>query len=165
MMLLLNPRLWIALALAAVLGVTHMAVYRGGKSVVRAQWEQDKAARAAQALAAEQAARAREQQLVAERKKLEDRYVQSKRKADASAASARGELDRLRDELSTFRDPAAADSAPAGRADGRAGLESQLLGHCATTLIGLAQEADRLGALVVGLQDYVKNVCQKPINP
>jgi hypothetical protein len=162
MTILLNPRLWIALALAAVLGFTHFTAYRAGKGVVRAEWDKDKAARMAQALEAEQAARQREQQLVAERKKVEDRYVQDKRKADIAAAGARAELERLRIELAAPRGAAPADPAAAPRADGRAGLESELLGHCAKALVGMAQEADRLETVVVGLQQYVRQVCVRP---
>lgn len=161
MTILLNPRVWIALALAAVLGFTHFSTYRMGKAVVRAEWDKDKAARVAQAMAAEQAARAREQQLVAERQKAEEVYVQQKRKAAAAVAGALTELDRLRDELAAPGGRACKDPAAPAGAYGGAGLESDLLGHCATALVRMAQEADRLETVVVGLQGYVKNVCQK----
>lgn len=161
MTLLLSPRLWAVLALAAVLGFTHFTAYRTGKGVVRAEWDKDKAQRMAQALEAEQAARKKEQELVAERKKLEDRYAQNKRKADISAAAARTELDRLRDELAAPRDRASKDPATASRADAGT-FEGQLLGACATALVAVASDADRLAAQVVGLQQYVAGVCQKP---
>lgn len=162
MTFLLSPRLWIALALVAVLGFTHFTTYRVGKGVVRAEWDKDKAERMAQALEAEQTARAREQQLVAERKKLEDRYVQNKRQADISAAAARAELERLRDELGAPRGPASADPAAPVRADGRAGLESELLGTCASALVGMAATLDDTVAKVIGLQSYIKAVCRAP---
>jgi hypothetical protein len=162
MTFLLSPRLWIALALIVVLGLSHRMAYRAGAGAVQTQWDKDRARHLAQALEAERAARQREQQLVAERKKLEDRYVDEKRKAAAAAAGARTELDRLRDELAAPRRPASEDPAPAARVDDRAGPERELLGHCATALVGMAQEADRLETVVVGLQQYVKQVCLRP---
>lgn len=36
--ILLNPRLWIAAAIVAVLAFTHVFTYRAGKSVVRLEW-------------------------------------------------------------------------------------------------------------------------------
>lgn len=39
MTVLLNPRLWIAMILAAVLAFTHLFVYRAGKAVVNAAWQ------------------------------------------------------------------------------------------------------------------------------
>lgn len=162
MTLLLSPRLWIALALAAVLGFTHFTAYRAGKGVVRAQWEADKAQRMAQALEAEQAARKKEQELLVQRDRAEKRYADEKRKAAVAAAGADAELGRLRDELAAPRRRAGEDPASAARVDGGAGLESELLGHCATALVRMAQEADRLEAVVVGLQQYVKQVCVRP---
>lgn len=159
---LLNPRVWVAAVLLVVLGATHFTAYRSGKAVVRAQWDKERAELAAKALDAERAARRKEQALVAERKKLEDKYVEDKRKADAAAAGARTELDRLRDAIAGAPGcPAAADPAAAGRAAGAARLELELLGACATALTDLAAEADRLETRVVGLQQYVKQVCLK----
>jgi hypothetical protein len=39
MALLLNPRIWIALALAAFLSFTHFSAYRAGKAAVRADFD------------------------------------------------------------------------------------------------------------------------------
>jgi hypothetical protein len=162
MTILLNARLWIALALALALVLSHFTAYRAGKNVVRAQWDNDKAERVSQALMAEQAARQREQELVAALHNTEKKYVEQRQKASVAAAGARTELERLRSELAAPRGPAPADPATPIRADDRTGLESELLGHCATALVGLAQEADRLEAVVVGLQQYVRQVCVRP---
>ena len=144
-------RLVIISIVAVVLAGTHWKAYINGQKNVRAEYQ-------AKQLAAEQAAREREQELVAERKKLEDRYVQSKRKADISAAAARAELERLRDQLAAggaaTADPTAAIRADAGT------VEGQLLGACASALVAVAEDADRLSAQVVGLQDYVRGVCR-----
>lgn len=109
---------------------------------------------------AEELARKREQSLSVYRQQAEEKYVQEKTRAAAAASRARNELDGLRNELYALG-PSSARKGPAatGRADGPARLEGELLGQCATALVGVAAEADRLAASVVGLQAYVKNVC------
>lgn len=111
---------------------------------------------------ASEAARRREHELLAARQKTEERYDQEKRKAAVAASRSRAELDGLRNELYAIPAPSAKDPSPAPRADDRATVERELLGTCATTLVGMAAEADRLAAVVVGLQTYVKNVCVSP---
>lgn len=106
---------------------------------------------------AEQAARDREQSLSVFRQQAEEKYVQEKIRAAAAASRARTELDGLRDAL--YRSSSVAqDPGTACRADGPA-PERELFGQCATALVGMAAEADRLAANVVGLQGYVKAVC------
>lgn len=160
MIALINPRLWITLALVIVLAFTHFVSYRYGRATVRAQWEQDKAQRTQQALAAEQAARAREQELIDKRKKLEDRYAQNKRKADAAAAGARTELGRLRDQLAAAGGQTPADPAAPARADAAPSAERAVISECAGALVEMAANADRLSATVTGLQGYVSEVCR-----
>lgn len=111
---------------------------------------------------AEKAARDREQALSVFRQQAEEKYVQEKNKAAGAASRARIELDGLRNQLYAIPSPAGKDPATALRADGRDSLERELLGACASTLVGVAAEADRLAAVVVGLQGYVKNVCLAP---
>jgi hypothetical protein len=111
---------------------------------------------------AEKAARDREQSLSVFRQQAEEKYVQEKNKAAGAASRARIELDGLRNQLYAIPSPAGKDPATALRADGRDSLERELLGACASTLVGVAAEADRLAAVVVGLQGYVKNVCLAP---
>lgn len=111
---------------------------------------------------AEQDARRREHDMLAARQKAEERYEQEKRKAAVASSRARSELDGLRDLLYAIGPTGPKDPAPALRADGRATLERELLGGCASTLVGMAAEADHLAAVVVGLQTYVKNVCVSP---
>ena len=109
---------------------------------------------------AEKAARDREQTLSVFRQQAEEKYVKEKTRAAAAASRARTELDGLRDELYAFNlSPSGKGPAASGRADGAARLERELLGQCATALVGMAAEADRLAAGVVGLQSYVKSVC------
>lgn len=161
MFYLLNPKLWIAAILVAAMGFTHYTVYRTGKGVVQSKWDKERAELLAQAVEAEQKARATERKLSIARQQSEKKYVDEKRKAEIAVAAAKSDLDRLRDELSkapvagaTCTDPTAASRAASG-----ARLERELLGNCAKALTDLASEADRLEAIVVGLQQYVKNVC------
>jgi hypothetical protein len=153
-------RLLLLLVVLAALGLTHLSAYKFGADGVRVRWERDVAERNAAALVMEQEARAKEQRLVEEKQKVEVRYADEKRRRAASAAAADRELGRLRDALVAA--PAEFGSeAPAAcaRVDGGAGLERQLLGHCATTLVQLAQVADQQEARIVGLQGYIRNVC------
>ena len=106
--------------------------------------------------------REREQALNQARQKAEERYVEKKRRATVAAGRARTELDGLRDTLYALGAPAAGqDPAAACRTDAGA-LERQLLGQCAAALVGVAGEADRLAAQVLGLQGYVREVCLAP---
>lgn len=159
---LLNPRVWVAAVLIVVLGATHFTAYRSGRAHVRAAWDKERAELAAKAVEAEQAARKKEQALLAQRQQAEKRYVDEKRKAATAALAAESALDGLRNTLAERdRELATADSATSARVNGGARLERDLLGSCATALVGLAEEADRLEARIVGLQSYVKQVCQK----
>lgn len=159
MIALLSPRVWIAIGLAIILATSHFFAYRGGRAAVRAEWDRDIAQRTQLAIKAEQAARQREQLLVEEKQKAEVRYVQEKRKAAIAASDAQFDLGRLRDELYSLGSAPRKCPAPSTRIDAGAGLERELLGQCATALTAMAAEADRMEALVVGLQQYVKNVC------
>lgn len=135
---------WCGLTVAYEAGVT------AGRTKAQAECN-------AKAFYAERAARAREQQLLAENRKIEERYAQYQRTSAAAAASARSELERLRDTLASRRaTPVAAPAQPLP--DGAGDTERQILAQCATEVQGLAAEADRLADKVTGLQDYVKTV-------
>lgn len=142
--------------LAVVLLATHWKAYVVGKTTVMSQWQQEKTQTA---LEAEQIARKKEQELVVAKEKAEKQYVEEKRKAAKSAASASAELDRLRDQLSAA--PINNNHCPCTESGANAstGLERELLGYCAASLVQLAAEADRLETVIVGLQSYVKDVC------
>ena len=111
---------------------------------------------------AEQAARNREQALSVSRQQAEEKYVQEKTKAATAANRARGELDGLRNELYALSAPKPGASATAPSRADAGPIERQLLGECASALVGVAAEADRLAAVVVGLQRYTAEVCLAP---
>lgn len=160
MLYLLNPRVWLAAALLVLLTASHAALYRAGKSTVKREWDRAVAEQRELTIKAQEQARAAEHALVAAKNEAEKRYVEQKRKAASDAAGSELVLSQLRDEL-TARDRAAAQAAAASTgANAGAGLERQLFGACAQALVRMAEEADRLEATVVGLQGYVKNVCE-----
>lgn len=158
---LLNPKVWIAAVLMVVLASTHYVSYKSGRNRVIAAWDKEKAELTAKTLQAEQEARKKEQALIAARQQSEKRYVDEKRKAETAALASQSALDSLRNTLASTPSgcPAGADPAAASRAAGVTRLERDLLGACAQALTDLAAEADRLEARLVGLQNYVKDVC------
>lgn len=158
---LLNARMWIATGIFAALVFSHFGAYRAGRAIVRAQWDTDIAQRAQAAAKAQEQARQREQDLVIAKNRAEERYAQEKRKAASAAASAADELRGLRDTLYALGNSSPKNPAAIPRVNGVAGLERELLGACAETLVAMAAEADRLEARLVGLQGYVKEVCLK----
>ena len=152
----------IVAVMVVVLSATHWKAYVVAKDTVMSQWQQEKLQLAQAALEAEQVARKKEQELVVAKEKAEKQYVEEKRKAARAAASASAELDRLRDALATAPADSGEESHCACTGTGvnvATGLERELLGHCAASLVQLAAEADRLETVVVGLQSYVKDVC------
>lgn len=107
-------------------------------------------------------ARAREQVLGSAKQKVEEAYAIEKRKAAVAARSARAELNGLRDELYAISAPVAgANPVAPSRTDG-VSIERRLLGNCAAALVEVAAGADGLAAQLIGLQDYVRNVCIAP---
>jgi hypothetical protein len=153
-------------AVIAALGLTHLSAYKFGADTIRAQWGKDTAERNALALQQEQEARAKEQALAVAKQQVEVKYEQEKRRRTAAAVAANDELDRLRNAIRVHATAGLAglgSETPAAcpRIDGGTGLEHQLLGHCAGTLVQLAQAADIQEARIVGLQSYIKDVCMK----
>lgn len=160
MFYLLSPRLWIAAALVAILAFTHFYAYRLGRIAVQAKWNQQIAEQREQIIKAQQTVREVEQKLVMARQESERQYVEQKQVAAASAAATELQLRRLRDQLAARDRAAAKAAASSSRTDGSASQERDLFGKCADALVGLAKDADGLNAQVIGLQGYVKNVCQ-----
>jgi len=72
MAILLNPRVWLALALAAALAFGGVFCYRAGKANVRADFDKYKIEQAAQTVKAEVAARAEETRRESEKQKVID---------------------------------------------------------------------------------------------
>ena len=142
------------------LSFSHYFVYNKGQEAVHVQWDKEKLVIAkVQADAADEALK-KLQMLQAEKQKVDQLYVQEKRKAAVAASNAQRELNRLRDTLTSSNTTESDNGASTvTRVNDRTGLEQELLGHCAATLVAVAAEADRLETVVVGLQSYIKNIC------
>jgi uncharacterized protein HemX len=151
--LILNWRVVFAVLIALTLAASHWKVYVAGKHAVLAKVQ-------AEAMAKEQAAREREQQLVAAKHKAEEDHAAFKRRTQRAVAGAQSELGRLRDTLNDRQ--AASTATPSAGTDAAAPIERELFGQCAETLAGVAQQADQLAAQVSGLQSYVSAVCTAP---
>jgi len=154
---LLNWRVWAAVALVVVFAISHGVAYRTGRDEVQADWDKDITERTVQALAAEQAARAKEQTLQTKNTKVSADYEKQKASNRALAISLD---DSLRQLQAAIADTASPNSPPIAGTNGTGGLDRELLGNCARTLAELGQTADRLEGKVVGLQSYVAEVCK-----
>ncbi len=161
MFALLNYRLWLAICLALILASSHLFAWKSGRAAVRADWDRDIAERTAQALKAEQDARAKEQALQTAKQKVEVNYAAQKKRDAVALSHAQSELDQLRVTLSAVSSSTGQDTGTTARTDGAGRLERELLGNCAQSLTELAREADRLETKLVGLQGYVREVCTR----
>ena len=156
MFALLSPRLWLALALAAMLALTHGMAYRSGRGAIQGKWDKERAEIVATALTASETARLREQAAQKANERIGHDYQTQKTKL---AADKRVTDDSLRSLQAAINQPSAVASTTSG-AYGTGGLERELLGICATSFAEMGFTADRLEAKVVGLQSYVLSVCQ-----
>jgi hypothetical protein len=155
---LLNWRVWAAIGLAVLLGASHWKAYTLGEKSVQSDFDAYINKQVAQELASEQDARAKEQAFQTSLENLTNAYITQKN-ALAAAHNTNG---KLLDGFNTaLNSPAGKDSPAGSGAHGSAGLEQELLGNCAATLVRLAEEADGLEARLVGLQSYVKSVLAK----
>jgi len=144
----------VAAVLAGVAWVRHDWI-QDGITIGKAECAADKQTIAEAALKASEAARAKEQALTTANERI--RHALVKEKADRVAAAAALD-DSLRQLQAALGNPAGGDPQTSAGAHGAGGLESELLGHCAQALAGLAGQADRLESKVVGLQSYVAGV-------
>ena len=150
---LLNYRIWLALLLSLALCASHWKVYKiGGDQVTRA-WDAERLVQANELTKLSEAARAKEQKLQEQTRKVTNDYIAQKKLHAAAAGRA---ADSLRDLQAELAQPGTCvDPATTSRANGVTGLERELLGQCGQALKELAVEADGLEARVVGLQGYV----------
>jgi hypothetical protein len=131
--LLLNPRLWIALALAGLLAFSHFTAYRKGKANVRTEWTAAVATANAEARRLEQARQRRADEAAQMAAAREGRIR-------ADAAGARRESDGLRDDLSATREHArqSLDACTVSLA-----AAADVFQSCASRYSELAEDADR----------------------
>jgi hypothetical protein len=151
------------LALAVVLAATHWKAYHTGASTVQVRWDAEKTQLAQQAFRLSEHFRAREQAAVQAKSEVEKRYVDLKARNEVAAAGALRELERLRHALASpapSGNTPSEDSAALARFNDAASVERKLLGECASALAAMGGTAGSLAAQVIGLQDYVSQVCK-----
>ncbi len=110
--------------------------------------------------AAEQRARAVEQEWAANTRKAAQTYATQKARVRADADGARSELDRLRDALASGGLHAAEGAASAARADDAARLVG-VVNECASALREVAANADDTAARLIALQRYVAGITKE----
>jgi hypothetical protein len=115
---------------------------------------------AEQLLAAEQRARKQEQEWATNARKAAEIYATQSARVRADAASARSELDRLRDTLSSSVPDAAEGAASAARADVASRLVI-VVNECAAALSAVAATADRQAEQLAALQRYVAGLTKE----
>ena len=153
--LLLQPKFLVALALAGISATSYFMGHRAGAASVQAKWDIAITTQARVTLKQMEANRATEQSWNVKVTKVQNDYTAAKKVnadlADHLAVS-------LRDFNTANNSPASEGSTAAAGTNGAGGLERDLLGACAATLVQLAKDADRLEAKVIGLQSYVSAV-------
>lgn len=138
MTILLNPRVWIALALAILLGWAGIHLYRAGEESVQQKWD-------AQKLADEQQARAEEtrRQSIADKEASDAQERIAKLETDL--AGARAGADRLRAAVSS----AIKNPKPSTGGAGQSGADTLdvlagVLSRHSDELVSVGEYADRL---------------------
>ena len=153
MFALLSPRLWLGLALAGVLAFTHLGAYRSGRGAVRVLWDKERAELTAQALAASEAARAKEKTLIAINAKVtNDFFVQKKLRAADAVVNA----GKLRDLQAALASAASDNPSTGSSADDP---RNAIIDQCASQLVGMDEYAKSMASQVTGLQGYAGSVC------
>jgi hypothetical protein len=153
--LFFNARFWVLLGLLAALGVSHGLAYRGGRAVVRAAWDGERAERAQARAVASELARNREKSLSLTNEGIaRENALQTMRRAAAQRATA----DQLRELQGALAERGAgADTATAARLDGAARL---IAGECPAALEAVDRYGQGLADQLRGLQSYAGEVCQ-----
>lgn len=106
---------------------------------------------------AERQAREIEAQYALNAQKAAKTYATQTSRVRADADAARGELDRLRDAISSGGIYAAEGAASAARADAAKRL-AIVVNECAAALSTVARDADATAAKLIGLQEYVRGL-------
>ena len=139
---LLSPRVWLALALAAVLALSHNFAYKSGKANVRAAWDAEKVVQLNNQKEADRENRNIESARANNVIVAQNAAVLRNRDLQADAVGARSESQRLRDALETastaLRLPGDTCKASIDYAD----AASVLLAQCAATYTDVAGKAD-----------------------
>ena len=142
---LLNPKVWLAVALAAALAFALHFTYKSGKATVRAAWD-------AERLEQSEAARRDEKARTIANQGVDHAYQIKERARVAAAVVTAG---RLRD-LETALADASADSPATSGVDAPF---ASIARECAGKLVLLDGHAQILAATAGALQSYAREVC------
>lgn len=153
---LLNPKTWIAAALAAVLAVSHFSAYRAGSASVRQKWDAQITMQALATAKASEDARIKEQALQIKVTKVQNDYIAEKNKRAADNMRSAGVLREYRDALA--RVAAKDTSAPSGVV----GALATIAGECAGAFAEMDKAARQYRGTAVALQDFTRSVCVAP---
>ena len=157
MFYLLNWRIWAAVSLAVALAASHWKAYQAGGASARADFQAYKLEATQAAAKASEDARKKENELNLSVERVKANYAKAKRDNALLTSSLDDSLRQFKTALS---DRTLTNPASPGGTNGAGGLERELLGNCAQSLAQLAETSDRLENKVVGLQDYVRQVCK-----
>ena len=155
MFALLSPRLWVALALAAVLAFTHGVAYRAGRGAIQAKWDKEHAEITAAALTASETARLREQALQKSNERIDRDYQTQKTKL---AADKRVTDDSLRSLQAAINSPG---NSVAGATSGIISPFATIAGECGRAVVEMDGYAKGLAATARALQNYATEVLMK----
>lgn len=142
MSLLLNPRVWIALALAAALGFSHFTAYKRGKQNVRNEHMVATAAANAEANRLERARQSKADEAARTAAARQARIA-------ADAASARNAASGLRDDVRALQQSSSQSLSAANNATRVLG---DVLQSCTAEYQRMAEEADRATSEALNLR-------------
>jgi Protein of unknown function (DUF2514) len=157
MSLLLNWRIWLLVFLALGEVAFGWKMYKMGGNSVQVEFDMYKNQQVLDTLAAEKAARVKEQSLQVANRKVSENYESLK----TATATAVGALDaeRMRLQAALAASSASGDTSAVTRTDGTA--KDYIFSRCLERYEAVARDAAAVADKAVGLQDYIKNVVPK----
>ena len=155
----LYARLAVAAAIALALAASHWKAYTTGKQAVQLEWDAAISQATAAALQAEQAARAKEQALQTQVRKVANDYQVEKTRRAAADQLAADSLRQLQAALASGGQPAPDPAAPAGADDDP---RDGIIAECAGALVQVDAAVRKLADQTRALQSYTAGVCVAP---
>ena len=149
---LLSPRVWLAIALAAVLALTHSFAYKSGKAKLRAAWDAEKVIQLSQQKEADRENRNIESARTNGVIVAQNAAAARNRSLQANAVGAVAERKRLLDALAA-RPASNLPSRTADASDQPSPAGNQLFAACTAELQSLAGIADGHASDVKTLKD------------
>jgi len=162
--LLLNWRLWLALAIAAGISWAgyrlHHAGYESGRAEVQGQFDAYRNKAMEQALAAQAERQAQESAMQAANTKVSKDYESLKTATAVAVSALDADRMRLQAALAAYRSATGSDSGAGLPPDDSAA--TGVLSACIDQYAGVVSDFDREADKLRGLQAYVSAVCPGP---